>query len=539
LLILATVSLAIFCSACGGGQATSVSKEISAADGGTVSLGDEIAVRIPAGALSADATVRVTKATEEYPGPEELKSLKAVGPAWNIDLGGQKLTKPVTLELTYDPSLLPEGAPGDAVFAAYYDGSVGWVAIASGRVDSDKHVIILETIHLSWWQPSTWWGYDAAQFERPGGCWQVDERRNVCFEYYLHNDDGFRLDPVNLIFVGKTAYQVAEEINQRLNWGQWCDVPSVVSLTCTPLRLSVDMHDLPPDAQLKELQVARRGYHIRLYQSPYPEVVLASVHDDEAQCFIAVDVGRNFDGARNVVAGAFANEYQIESLSLGNTLSTTQCFGTISTASNDGKATIIRLDRPKATATATATPTPMPTPTPQPTPTTISTAPPAGSFGSSPRCAEYPIGELGRVWEWNFGLRPADPGDLARNVFRQPDFLFYPGEIVKIGIINQSAPLPTGPDLDLFWFVTVKVIDPEGVESSYLMSTVYPQSSRYAFYPRDLYDPAQPLWSGARDLYPGVYTVIWYAQEFRPKEAGKDPVREGVILCRGFTVAEQ
>jgi hypothetical protein len=230
----------------------------------------------------------------------------------------------------------------------------------------------------------------------------------------------------------------------------------------------------------------------------------------------------------------------------------------MSTASSDGKVAIIRLDRPKTAATPTPTATPMPAPTPtpqvtgapsptparpaptpQPTPTTTSTAPPAGSFGYSPRCAEYPIGELGRVWEWNFSLRPADPGDLARNVFRQPDFLFYPGEIVKIGIINRSAPLPTGPDPDLFWLVTVKVIDPEGVESSYLMSTVYPQSSRYAFYPRDLYDPAQPLWSGARDLYPGVYTVIWYAQEFRPKEAGKDPVREGVILCRGFTVVEQ
>jgi hypothetical protein len=145
LLILATVSVAILCSACGGGQATSVSKKISAAKGGTVSLGDEISLRIPAGALSADATVRVTKATKENPGPEELKSVKAVGPAWNIDLGGQELTAPVTLELTYDPSLLPEGAPEDAVFAAYYDESVGLVAIVRGRVNSDKHVIIVES----------------------------------------------------------------------------------------------------------------------------------------------------------------------------------------------------------------------------------------------------------------------------------------------------------------------------------------------------------------------------------------------------------
>jgi hypothetical protein len=369
---LATVSVAIFCSACGGGQATSVSKKISAAKGGTVSLGDEISLRIPAGALSADATVRVTKATKENPGPEELKSVKAVGPAWNIDLGGQELTAPVTLELTYDPSLLPEKAPEDAVFAAYYDESVGLVAIVRGRVNSDKHVIIVETTHLSWWQPSTWLSYDVTLFfERPYGCLPVDEKRDVCFEYYLHNEDGFRLDPVNLIFVGKNAAEVAKEIDQRLHWGRWCDVP-VVSLICTPLRLSAgsavaDMKDVTPAAQLKQLELTRRGYHIRLYQSPYhPDVVLASVHDDEAQCYLVLDVGRDFDKAREVVAAAFETEYQVERLYLGNKLSTQQCGGNMSTASDDGTIAIIRLDRPKATATPTPTATLMPAPTPTP-----------------------------------------------------------------------------------------------------------------------------------------------------------------------------
>jgi hypothetical protein len=372
-LILATVSVAILCSACGGGQATSVSKKISAAKGGTVSLGDEISLRIPAGALSADATVRVTKATKENPGPEELKSVKAVGPAWNIDLGGQELTAPVTLELTYDPSLLPQGAPEDAVFAAYYDESVGLVAIVRGRVNSDKHVIIVETTHLSWWQPSTWLSYDVTLFfERPYGCLPVDEKRDVCFEYYLHNEDGFRLDPVNLIFVGKNAAEVAKEIDQRLHWGRWCDVPVVSLIICSPLRLSAgsavaDMKVVTPAAQRKQLELTRRGYHIRLYQSPYhPDVVLASVHDDEAQCMLALDVGRDFDKAREVVAAAFETEYQVERLYLGNKLSTQQCGGNMSTASDDGTVAIIRLDRPKATATPTPTATPMPAPTPIP-----------------------------------------------------------------------------------------------------------------------------------------------------------------------------
>lgn len=195
-------------------------------------------------------------------------------------------------------------------------------------------------------------------------------------------------------------------------------------------------------------------------------------------------------------------------------------------------------------APPTTTPSPRPTLTSMPTPTPVSVPPspaatpiPQPSFGQSPRCAQFPPGELASAYSWNFGLRVADLDDPSRNIFRQPDFLFYPGEIVKIGIINESAPLPTGPDREVFWFITVKVIDPEGVESYYLMSTVYPRSSRYAFYPRDLYAPGQPMWPGARELYPGVYTVVWFAEEFRPKEGGKNPVKgPDVIFCRGFTV---
>jgi hypothetical protein len=420
---LATVSVAILCSACGGGQATSVSKKISAAKGGTVSLGDEISLRIPAGALSADATVRVTKATKENPGPEELKSVKAVGPAWNIDLGGQELTAPVTLELTYDPSLLPQGAPEDAVFAAYYDESVGLVAIVRGRVNSDKHVIIVETTHLSWWQPSTWLSYDVTLFfERPYGCLPVDEKRDVCFEYYLHNEDGFRLDPVNLIFVGKNAAEVAKEIDQRLHWGRWCDVPVVSRIICSPLRLSVgsavaDMKDVTPAAQRKQLELTRRGYHIRLYQSPYhPDVVLASVHDDEAQCMLALDVGRDFDKARDVVARAFANEYQVESLYLGNKLPTTQCGGKMSTASNDGTVAIIRLDRPKATATPTPTATPRPAPTPTPQVTAAPSPTPARPAPTpTPRVTAAPTPTPPQAGRGPCGLEPIPSSEVLED----------------------------------------------------------------------------------------------------------------------------
>ena len=48
--------MAIVFSACGGGEPTSASRELSAADGGTVSLGDDVTLKIPAGALPQDAS---------------------------------------------------------------------------------------------------------------------------------------------------------------------------------------------------------------------------------------------------------------------------------------------------------------------------------------------------------------------------------------------------------------------------------------------------------------------------------------------------
>jgi hypothetical protein len=53
-----------------------------------------------------------------------------------------------------------------------------------------------------------------------------------------------------------------------------------------------------------------------------------------------------FDLARNVVASEFAREYWIDFMPLGNRLPTWQCHGTQFTASDDGMAVIIRLDRP-------------------------------------------------------------------------------------------------------------------------------------------------------------------------------------------------
>jgi hypothetical protein len=166
------------------------------------------------------------------------------------------------------------------------------------------------------------------------------------------------------------------------------------------------------------------------------------------------------------------------------------------------------------------TPTPTPTlaviPTPIPAPPT---KPPPSDLGSSPRCNNYPAGPLSAQYDWNFSIRVADPSDRYRNIFRKPDFLFHPGELVKLGLINLSAP----PEQQ--WNVFIKVIDPSGglTESSFFLSFSGPGSSRYVFYPDDF--------PGAGPIYEGVYTVVFSASPAQIKEAPKE-----VIFCRGFTV---
>jgi hypothetical protein len=154
--VITLAMLGVALPACDSTQSTIVSEQITAADGGTVSIDGDSVVRIPPGALSEDTTVAITRASEENPAPSELEDAVPVGDAFNIDLGGARLSQPVTLEIAYDPDLLPEGSPQEAVFLAFYDEEKNeWVPVDS-TLDLDRHVVTVETDHLSWWNPFSW-----------------------------------------------------------------------------------------------------------------------------------------------------------------------------------------------------------------------------------------------------------------------------------------------------------------------------------------------------------------------------------------------
>ncbi len=143
-------------SACGGGgKPSTVSQQVPAA-GATVTLGKDVTLQIPAGAL-ADAT-KVTITKKNAPG-DALAGGQSLGSGYNIDLGGQTLAKPVTLEIAYDPKKLPANSADAQAFVAYYDEQKGMWVPAGGTVDAQRNVISIQTDHLSWWNPFSWnWG---------------------------------------------------------------------------------------------------------------------------------------------------------------------------------------------------------------------------------------------------------------------------------------------------------------------------------------------------------------------------------------------
>jgi hypothetical protein len=106
--------------------------------------------------LPDGGTVNVVRASGKDAAPGELDGGKSVGSAYKIDVGDQKLSKPITLEIAFDPKSLPKDMPKEAVFLAYYDeDQQEWVPVG-GQVDAERNVVSIQTDHLSWWNPLTW-----------------------------------------------------------------------------------------------------------------------------------------------------------------------------------------------------------------------------------------------------------------------------------------------------------------------------------------------------------------------------------------------
>ncbi|MEN6328563.1 MAG: immunoglobulin-like domain-containing protein, partial [Syntrophomonas sp.] len=108
---------------------TSVSASVEPSTGGTVNLGNEAAVQIPAGALKETAApkVEINKITAP---PASPTGFMVAGSVFSFEVNDQtsyQFNQPVTLSFTFDPAAL---APGSKPEVYYYDtGKSAWVSL--------------------------------------------------------------------------------------------------------------------------------------------------------------------------------------------------------------------------------------------------------------------------------------------------------------------------------------------------------------------------------------------------------------------------
>jgi len=131
------------------------SSKISASQGGEVTLPDNTAVQVPPGALQADSQVSINKISVSDL-PADPTEMSIVGSTYDINLGTTNLNKAVTLEIPFDPKLLPNGTDPSQVFLSYYDEATNKWKYAGGAVDTNRNVVVIQTSHASLWMPATW-----------------------------------------------------------------------------------------------------------------------------------------------------------------------------------------------------------------------------------------------------------------------------------------------------------------------------------------------------------------------------------------------
>ncbi len=143
-LIVATVGLVVWCPWCSSG--------VVGPSGGVVEGPGGVRVVVPGGAVSGEGVVLVSEVEPNSEVEEVFVGVGAAGPAFEIGLEGANLVGEVTIELPYDPGLLPGGVDEGAVFGAWHDEEAGrWVAL-HGEVDSERNVVAVTTDHFSEYQ---------------------------------------------------------------------------------------------------------------------------------------------------------------------------------------------------------------------------------------------------------------------------------------------------------------------------------------------------------------------------------------------------
>lgn len=142
-----------------GSTATSVSPAPSVTIGTAsklleVDLGGGAKLVLPAGAVPSGATVTLL---DDAPPPPIADNRAAVGKPVHLTLSnGQQLTAPATIEFPYDPNKTNGLRPEDAFGIATFDETARRWNPVPFTVDTNRHMLIAQTPHFSWWDPFSW-----------------------------------------------------------------------------------------------------------------------------------------------------------------------------------------------------------------------------------------------------------------------------------------------------------------------------------------------------------------------------------------------
>lgn len=367
-LALGAAWLALLLSSCGEGQPTirptevltptpgaaagpaatpTVSQPITAADGGIASLDDEIVVRIPAGALSADATVTITWAEDEAAGLPPLDGAKKVGPAFDIDLGGATLLDLVMVEAPYDPSTLPPNTPEGMVFLAYFDEAAGQWVPTPREVDTERNVVIAATDHATVFVLYVPVELKAGRLPRSATT-VIDSRcepNRIDFYSFIGTERDFnkalylsddQLDPVNLVFCGLSRQQILERL-ARQGW----ITAAENSLGPFPCSSSAHYAYMTGGSSVKtsferywdENKNCSTQFHVRFFELGGGWIIAGAHHEG----LPPHQIDDSWNRARDLVVNAFESaEFEFISLDFGNN----EDEGTWRDQEADGRATL-------------------------------------------------------------------------------------------------------------------------------------------------------------------------------------------------------
>jgi hypothetical protein len=122
---------------------------ILAAEGGSVALGTTD-IWIPAGALSRDTEIRITRLPATEPTGEGLENATAGGGGYRFEPAGTVFLKPVTIRMAYAPELNGDGQALGELYTYYYDTRErAWTRLERVGIEAELNRVVSETTHFT------------------------------------------------------------------------------------------------------------------------------------------------------------------------------------------------------------------------------------------------------------------------------------------------------------------------------------------------------------------------------------------------------